>query len=213
MENQRVVVTWKGWISLFLFILLFSGLMPFIGDRVQALSWLSSLDFTKLIGRMGLDMVNGKVSFGASRGFMEAFVLFPIVMLALGFIRIFEYYGAMESAEKIFHPFLKTLMGIPGNTGMALVASINCSDVAAVMTRKLREDKQITEDERTIFVAFQYPSTSTIINTFGAGGALLPITVLAPGVVVGIQFVAKIIGANIVRLILFITNKNKKKVV
>lgn len=200
--TNRNVITWKGWLSLAAFILLFSGLMPFIGNKIPALEWLRAFDFTEMIGRFGVDFVNPSKSFGARRGFMEAFALFPIVMLALGFIKIFEYYGAIECAEKLFHPFLKFLLGIPGVAGLALVASINCSDVAAVMTRELRENDLLTEKERTVFVAFQYPSTSTIINTFGAGGALLPISVLAPGIIVGIQFLAKLIGANLVRLIL-----------
>ena len=77
------------------------------------------------------------------------------------------------------------------------------------MTRQLREEGELTEKERTVFVAYQYAGSATITNTLGAGSALIPISLLAPGVIIGIQILAKIIGANVVRLILNFTEKKE----
>lgn len=211
MRMRKREISWKGWTSLLLFILCFSGILPWLSGKYPSLSWMAYFDFSLMIGRFGTDLVNARESFGAARGFMEAFLLFPPVMLALGLVEIFEYYGALKVAEKIFHPLLKFILGIPGVAGLAFVMSINCSDAAAIMTRELRQEKELTEDERTTFVAYQYPSTSTIINTLGAGGALLPISLLAPGIIIGIQLIVKLIGANLVRLLLYLRGKKGQK--
>ena len=110
--------------------------------------------------------------------------------------------GALRAAEKVFRPILKPFMGIPGATGLALVSSFTSSDVGAVMTKGLVEDKMMTDDERTIFVAYQYAGSAVVINTFGTGAALLPISVLPVGVIIGLIFVVKVLGANLVRIYL-----------
>ena len=209
MEKTELQVTWRGWLSLFVFIFLFSGLIPTL-SKYPGLEWLAALDFSSMIGKFGTELVGGGKAEGARRGFMEAFVLFPTIMLALGFIEIFEYYGALGAAQKIFQPLFRPLMGIPGVAGLAFVASLNSSDVGSVMTRQLREEGELTEKERTVFVAYQYAGSATITNTLGAGSALIPISLLAPGVIIGIQILAKIIGANVVSLILNLAEKKQK---
>jgi len=210
MQTNEIKITWKGWLSLFLFVFLFSGLIPALAEKFPQITWLKALDFSALIGKFGTDLVgsqNGAA--GARRGFMEAFILAPTVMLALGLIEIFEHHGALNAAQKLFQPFFRLLLGIPGIAGLAFVASLNSSDVGSAMTRKLTEEGSLTEDERTIFVAYQYAGSATITNTIGAGSALLPITLLAPGVIIGIQIIAKIIGANLVRFILKFQSKKE----
>jgi nucleoside recognition membrane protein YjiH len=93
-------------------------------------------------------------------------------------------------------------MGIPGATGLAFVSSLTSSDVGAVMTKGLVEDKMMTDNERTIFVSYQYAGSAVVTNTFGTGAALLPISVLPVGVIIGLIFVVKVMGANLVRLYL-----------
>ena len=70
------------------------------------------------------------------------------------------------------------------------------------MTKGLAEEKMMTDDERTIFVAYQYAGSAVVTNTFGTGAALLPISVLPVGIIIGIIFIVKVIGANIVRFYL-----------
>ena len=93
-------------------------------------------------------------------------------------------------------------MGIPGASGLAFVSSFTSSDVGAVMTKGLVEDKMMTDEERTIFVAFQYAGSAPVTNTFGTGAALLPISVLPVGVIIALICVVKFMGANLVRLYL-----------
>ena len=67
---------------------------------------------------------------------------------------------------------------------------------------KLYEDGEITDDERTIFVAYQYAGSACINNTITGGAPLVAICPVALGPCIVIMFVCKLIGANIVRLIL-----------
>ncbi len=131
-----------------------------------------------------------------------ALTLFPTLMFALGAIQVAESLGALRAAEILFRPILHPFLGIPGASGLAFVSSFTSSDVGAVMTKGLVEDKLMTDDERTVFVAYQYAGSAPVTNTFGTGAALLPITVLPVGAVIGIIVVVKIIGANLVRLYL-----------
>lgn len=199
-DKQEYKVTWKGWLSLIILIISFSGIFT-KSDTV-----LRALDFQVLTGEFGLVakgiIFTGKGGVGAREGFMFALTLFPTLMFALGCIQVAESMGALIAAEKVFRPILKPFMGIPGATGLAFVSSFTSSDVGAVMTKGLVEDKLVTDDERTIFVAYQYAGSAVVTNTFGTGAALLPISVLPVGVIIGLIFVVKVLGANIVRFYL-----------
>ena len=193
-------VTWKGWLALIILIVSFSGIFT-KSDTV-----LRALDFQVLTGEFGQVakgvIFTGKGGAGAREGFMFALTPFPTLMFALGCIQVAESMGALIAAEKIFRPILKPFMGIPGATGLAFVSSFTSSDVGAVMTKGLVEDKMMTDDERTIFVAYQYAGSAVVTNTFGTGAALLPISVLPVGVIIALIFVVKVMGANIVRFYL-----------
>ena len=45
------------------------------------------------------------------------------------------------------------------------------------MTKGLVEGKMMTDDERTIFVVYQYAGSAVFTNSFDTGAALLPINV------------------------------------
>jgi hypothetical protein len=100
-------------------------------------------------------------------------------------------------------------MGIPGVTGLAFVSSFTSSDVGSVMTKGLYEDGYITDDERTVFVAYQYASSAAITNTLGAGAAMLPVSVLPVGIILAVEIFVKIFGANIVRIWLKFQSKKQ----
>ena len=169
--------------------------------------WLKVFDFNTLNGKFG-QALTGSTGFGARQGFMEGFVIFPTAMFALGILEVCEHYGISKAAERLFTPFLKLFLGIRGVCGMAFVAGLNSTDVGAAMTRALSDEKQIGDDEKTIFVAFQFPGSATLVNTFGIAAPLLPITVISPIAVVGMILVGKFISANIVRLVVS-RNRNK----
>ena len=193
-------VSWKSWLWLAFLIVSLSGIF----EKADG-AW-GALDFMRLTGNFGevAPGVNftGKGGTGARDGFLFAVTLIPTVMFALGLVQAAESMGALKAAEILFRPILKPLMGIPGVTGLAFVSSFTSSDVGAVMTKGMAEENLITDDERTIFVAYQYPGSAVVANTFGTGGPLLPITVLPVGVIILLVFIVKILGANMIRFYL-----------
>lgn len=207
-DSKELKVTWKGYVSLAVLVILFSGIFS------SSDNFLAAFDFSKLSGSFG-EVVEGvtftgKGGSGAKDGFLTALTLIPSVCFALGLINIVEYLGGMEAAAKIFNPLLKPILGIPGITGIAFVSSFTSSDVASVMTRDLYDEGLITDDERTIFVSYQYAASAVILNTINLMSPLLAIAPLAIGPIILVQFFCKLVGANIVRIYLkFYNRKNK----
>lgn len=221
-------VTIKGWIGLAVLIILLSGVFQ------KNTTFLKAFDFTNLSGAFGTIRVpqvdedgdviiseDGTVSYssytfqgsggsGAREGILVAITLMPLVSFAFGLIQLAQNMGAMEAAEKLFRYILRPLYGIPGVCGIAYVASFTSSDVGALMTRQLYEDGAITNNERTIFVAYQYPATAVIGNTISTQAALLPCIVLSTGPVILVLWLCKTIGANIVRIIVSFDKKGEQ---
>ena len=168
-----------AWLALIVLILVLSGAFRTAEGPIKV------LDFTNLagsfgqIGDTGANLI-GKGGTGAKDGFMAGFNLIPAVMFFCGLLGVFEQLGAFKASDILFRPL----------------------DVAAVMTRELYEDGEITDDERTIFVAYQYAGSACINNTITGGAPLVAICPVALGPCIVIMFVCKLIGANIVRLIL-----------
>lgn len=196
-NQEEYKVTWKGWLSLIILLISFSGVFT------QSTGPWRALDFQVLTGQFGQVskgvIFTGKGGVGARDGFMFALTLFPTLMFALGSIQVAESLGALRAAEKVFRPILRPLLGLPGAAGLAFVSSVTSSDVGAVMTKGLVEDGMMTDDERTIFVAYQYAGSAPVTNTFGTGAALLPISVLPVGVIIMLIIFVKFLGANLVR--------------
>jgi len=206
-SNETNKVTWKGYLSLFVLIVLFSGVFK------DADNFLKAFDFANLTGSFGqiVDGVDftGKGGTGAKDGFLFALTLVPTVALAVGIIDVVESMGAMKAAAKIFNPILKPLLGIPGTAGVAFVSSFTSSDVASIMTKELVESGDMTDDERTIFVAYQYAGSAVILNTINTQAPLLPIALMAVRPIILIEIFCKLLGANMIRL--YIKIKNKKQ--
>ena len=156
-------LTWRGWLSFAFIVISFSGI-------VASHPVLGAMDFQNLIGGFGkigaADSFVGKGGTGARDGFMFGLTLIPTVMFALGMIRVVESQGALLAAEKLIRPVLRPLMGLPGVTGLAIVSSMTSTDVGAAMTKQLYEEGQLTDKERSIFVAYQYAASGVITNTF-----------------------------------------------
>lgn len=199
-ETDETKITWKGWFALLFLVVTFSGML------MKAPAPWKALDFQVLVGSFGqiAPGVNfiGKGGTGAQDGFLFALTLIPTLMFAMGLIQVAESMGALLAAEKLFRPLLRTIMGIPGMAGIAFISGFTSSDAGAVMTKGLYDDKHITDDERTIFVAYQYAGSAPVTNTVGTGAPLVPISVLPVGIVILIIVAVKLIGANIVRLYL-----------
>lgn len=208
-EKTKIKVGIKGWIALFVLILVFSGLFTKSAGPMKA------VDLSNLIGKFGeiAPGVNymGKNGSGARDGFLFALSLIPTVALAVGLINVVDHMGGLAAAEKLFTPILRPLFNIPGIAGLAFVSSFTSSDVASVMTKELVEDGHMTDDERTIFVAYQYAGSAVILNTVGTQAPLLPIVLMPLGAVILVLWICKVIGANIVRVVIKFNHKKGDK--
>ncbi|MFR1051239.1 MAG: nucleoside recognition domain-containing protein [Oscillospiraceae bacterium] len=203
-------VNLKNWIALAVLVVVLSGVFQRSDGPLQV------LDFTNLCGKFGTigdtgANFIGKGGTGARDGFMAGLNLIPAVMFFCGLLNVFQDLGAFEAASILFNPILKPLLGIPGSAGVAFISSFTGSDVAAVMTRELYEEGSMTDDERTIFTSYQYAGSAVINNTITGGAPLLAISPIALGPIILIQFVCKMIGANIVRLVLAFSTKKHKE--
>lgn len=200
MEAIEEKVTWKSWLSLLLLMLTLSGIFKDTGGPLRA------IDFLNLTGNFGVIGDGGTFAgvggTGAREGFLVALTIVPSVCFAVGVIETLQSYGAFGAAEKLFTPILKPILGIPGAAGIAFVSSFTSSDVASIMTRELYQKKLLTDNERSIFVAYQYAGSAVILNTINTQAILLPIVVWPIGLIIVFLIVMKLIGANLVRLFL-----------
>lgn len=209
LKNEENKVGLKGWISLFLLIAMFSGVFKDFEGPLKA------LDLSNLIGKFGTITEEGGTFLGsggtgAREGFLFGLTLIPTCALAVGLIDVVDHMGGLKAAEKMFTPILRPLLGIPGIAGLAFISSFTSSDVAAVMTKQMADDGELTEDERTIFVAYQYQASAVVLNTISTQAPLLPIMVLPIGGVIVFLWLLKVLGANIIRM--YINFNNRKEV-
>ncbi|MGY0155005.1 YjiH family protein [Edwardsiella tarda] len=217
-----------AYIALLFAMVFFSGLL---GGK----EWYGVFDFTTLNGAFGKvvtgvngagEAINaatssfrGKGGSGAMDGFLFAVGLIPAVMFALGMINVLEHYGALNAARKLLTPLLRPLLGIPGSAGLAMIGSLQSTDVGASLTRNLSDEGQIAEHERDVFTMFQFSAGAMITNFFSSGAVLFtlmtidgtPAVPASIGLCVAVMFVMKIFGANLLRLILRLTARNRVK--
>ncbi|MGY6038635.1 nucleoside recognition domain-containing protein [Aeromonas sp. AE23HZ002T15] len=222
MTDKKRSVTLGSYLALAFAIVFFSGLL-------QSNQWYGVFDFTTLNGSFGtmvqsvsdsgdgiktaMTDMRGKGGNGARDGFLFALTLIPTVMFALGMINVLEHYGALEAARKLLTPLLRPLMGVPGNTGLALIASLQSTDAGAAMTRQLKDEALITQRETDVFTMFQFSAGATIVNFFSSGAVLFTLTLAdgtpavasSIGLAVIVMFVFKFVGANLFRLYLNLT--------
>ena len=131
------------------------------------------------------------------------------VMLAMGMITVFEHYGALRAARKLLTPLLQFLIGVPGTATLALIACLQSTDGGAALTRQLKDSGALTYREINNFSAFQMVACAPITNFVTFSAAVLAFTgadgsggvPLSMGAGLAVLLSAKVIGANIMRLI------------
>jgi nucleoside recognition membrane protein YjiH len=208
--RNKLLVPWSGYVAFAFAIICFSGLLASRKGLITA------LDFNTIAGAFGTmkDPVKanfmGQAGLGARDGFMFAFSLVPVVMFALGLVEVIDHLGGLRAAQKLLSPVLRPLLGIPGITGLAMVTSFQSTDAGAGMTRLLKESESITEQERTIFAAFQFSAGGIITNYLSIGPAVFGFITVPIIVPLALMFVLKIFGANLMRLYLrlFVREEN-----
>ena len=152
---------------------------------------------------------------GAMDGFLFALGLIPAVMFALGMINVLEHYGALNAARRLLTPLLRPLLGLPGTTGLALIGSLQSTDVGSSLTRNLADEGQLDDSEKDVFARFQFSAGAMITNFFSSGAILFTLiaadgTAAVPtsiGMCILVMFVMKIVGANLMRLFIRFTHK------
>ena len=189
----------------------------------------SVFDFNTLNGKFGKVLLpekadkpgehpgnfSGDGGVGARQGFMFALTLMPTTLFAMGIIAVLEYYGALEAMRRLLQRILKPLMGIPGDTGLAMIASFQSTDAGAALTRALYDEGKINAQERDIFAMFQFSAGAPITNFLSSGAALLALTATAAvaggeaekvpttiGACLAVIFIFKVVGANLMRFYL-----------
>lgn len=208
-DQEKVSI--GAYVALAFAVVFFSGLL-------KSNEWYGIFDFTTLNGSFGnmlKDAAGGTTYFrgvggnGARDGFMFALSLVPTCMFALGMIAVLEHFGALKAARKLLTPILRPIMGIPGTTGLAIIGSLQSTDVGAGLTKSLVDEGELNETEKDIFTAFQFSGGALIVNFFGSGAILFTLTdstgAAVPGSIglaLAVMFVFKIVGANIMRFYL-----------
>ena len=189
----------------------------------------SVFDFNTLNGKFGKVLLpekadkpgehpgnfSGEGGTGARQGFMFALTLMPTTLFAMGIIAVLEHYGALEAMRRLLQRILKPLMGIPGDTGLAMIASLQSTDAGAALTRALYDEGKINAQERDIFAMFQFSAGAPITNFLSSGAALLALTAAAAvaggeaekvpttiGACLAVIFIFKVVGANLMRFYL-----------
>jgi nucleoside recognition membrane protein YjiH len=208
MKPEAPKVTWVSYLALIIAILMFSGLFT------KSANLLRAIDFTALNGAFGA-IAGSKSNFmgsggtGARAGFLFALGLTPAIVLALGIVRVVDGYGGLLAAEKLISPFFKPLLGIPGICGLAFITSLQSTDGAAGMTKELFDAQHINDDERSLFCMLQFSADGTITNYFSSLGAFFTIMLVPVGAPLVVLFLCKILGTNILRVIIAIDKKKR----
>lgn len=210
--KKQLKVSWHGYLALFIAIILFSGI--FSGSN----NWLQALDFNTLNGTFGKIQAGAQaVDFrgiggtGARDGFLFAIELVPAVILALGIVNVIDGLGGLKAAQKLMTPILKPLLGIPGVCMLSTIANMQSTDAAAGMIKSLVDEKEITDCERSVSIAYQTSASAFITNYFSSGAAVFSFMLVPIIVPIIVMFVFKIIGANLMRLYLKFVYKDAVK--
>ena len=110
------------------------------------------------------------------------------------------------AAQLLITPLFRPLLGIPGICALGFITSLQSTDGAAGMTKELYNGGSITDKERTIFCQLQFSGNGTVTNYFSTvvGGllAFFAATGVAPILPFVVILICKVIGSNLMRLIL-----------
>jgi nucleoside recognition membrane protein YjiH len=180
--------------------------MPVLAKSVG--NWINAFDFSTLLGSFGKIAKSGEFrgagGVGAKDGFLFGLTLVPAVMFALGVVEIVDWFGGLKAAQRLLNPLLRPLLGIPGITGLSLVTRLQSTDAGAAMTKSLKGNDYITENEKTIFMMFQFTADAPITNLLSSGSAIIVVVVpVVPTIILMsflVIFVLKIFAANVMRL-------------
>ena len=210
-ENEvELKVPWIGYAAFFVAVLVFSGIFSSYDG------WLRVFDFNVLNGSFGkIEGVEKVFTFrgaggtGARDGFLFALELIPAVILALGLVNVVDGLGGLKAAQKIMSPILRPLLGIPGVAALSNIANMQSTDAAAGMVKELVDLGEITDEERSVIIAYQTSASAFITNYFSSGPAVFSFILVPILVPILVMLLFKVIGANLLRLYFKFVLKNR----
>ncbi len=208
--QQEGKIKWYSYVALLFAVIFFSGIFA------TSKEWYSVFDFTVLNGSFGkIAAVGGKATTfrgvggnGCQDGFAFALNLLPAVIFALGVVNVVEGLGGLNAAQKLLSPLLKPILGLPGATGLGMIACFQSTDAGAGMIKAMFNEGIINEDEKTVFAMYQFSGDGTITNFFSSGAALFSVLVTPIIVPFALIMLFKFFGANLMRL--YIKNEHRK---
>lgn len=207
-ENEAGI---KGYIALVLAVLFFSGLFT------KAQGPLRVLDFTTLFGETNVIVEGARPGFasvgasGVQAGFAHSLSIAPGVWLAVAMISVIDYLGGLAAAQQLLSPLLRPIMGVPGNSALALIANWQSSDTGGAIAKDLLEKGLITNKERDIVVAYQFSAAACVGMYFSNGAMLFPFLTKPIGVGILLIMILKFFGANLMRLYISWEDKRASK--
>ena len=74
--------------------------------------------------------------------------------------------GALRAAQQLMTPLLRPILGVPGNTGLALITDLQSTDAGAALTKGLADTGLITKQNLVVMCAWQYAGAGLINNYF-----------------------------------------------
>jgi Uncharacterized protein conserved in bacteria len=202
--DEELKVPIMGYVTLLVAIVIFSGLFTKMQGPITV------LDFNTIAGKFGsiqataTQVTNfyGAGGYGARDGFLYAFTLFPLVMLALGIIAVVDHLGGLKAAQKLMTPILRPVMNVPGIGALAMITALQSADGSAAMIKILKESGRITEKEKSIFAAWMFSAGGTISNFFSIGAAMFTLIKLPVIMILVTMIFFKFFGAVLMRLYL-----------
>ncbi len=206
MSEEKQKIHWGSYLVLLVAVVMFSGALT------KAASPWNVMDFMTLVGKFGT-IVGGKGTFlgsggdGARGGFLFCLSLCPAVIFALGLVRIVDGYGGLAACERLISPLFRKVLDIPGASALAFITSLQSSDGGGAMAKSLFDSKIITDRERTLLMMLIFSGSGTITNYFSSIGGIFVFFIVPVSLPLAVIFVCKIIGVQLMRLVLALDSK------
>ncbi len=188
-----------GYVVFLIAICFFSGVFGKVSGPMRF------LDFNNLLGEFGkitqdaMPGFQGQGGTGVRAGFLHGLSIAPSVCFSIAVISLVDRLGGLAAAERMLSPIMRIIMGVPGNSTLAIIASWQSSDTGAALTRDLYEKGQINDDERDILVAYQFSAGATLGLYFAHAAILFPFLTKPVGLALLVQMVVKVLGGNLMR--------------
>ncbi len=207
-KGEKDGVGFKEYLVFLLGLLFFSGLFQ------KGPGPLKILDLQTYLGQFGTIVegaspgILGSGGYGLKYMFLQSLTIAPGIFFAVAVVNVVDYYGGMKAAGKLLSPILGFLMGVPGESSLAIIANLETTDGSTAIVKELYENKKITSDQRDILSSYLFTGTAIIGMMVSYGIWFLPQLKYGQGAVFLVVIVMKFVSGNMMRLYLKFANKN-----